>query len=158
MRHARYGPPVLTESETVALLRHAHVPAEDWGEAWFVLQRCAEKFDPAKGELSHLFVRAWFLRRIDMNRREKRTVRTLLQSREADADPLNFRHAKENQAPYYDELPAAWSMLKAHERDAVMAVTRADYNRAAAQLGLPLGTFKRRLHDLRKRIKERDAA
>lgn len=147
----------LDDAQTVAILKHAHVPPEQWGEAWILLRYCLRRFDPTRGELSHLFSLAWKRRRIDLARREARAYLVIPQNGDGGHDPLTLVAAPTPAPDRAEEAAAVLRRLDPHDADFAREAARSTYAETARRLGLPIGTVKSKLHHLRDRMR-RDAA
>jgi DNA-directed RNA polymerase specialized sigma24 family protein len=147
----------LDDAQTVAILKHAHVPPDQWGEAWIVLRYCLRRFDPARGELSHLFARAWQRRRISIARREARAFLITPQNGAGGLDPLTLVPAPTPAPDRAEEAAAVLRRLRPQDADFAREMARGTYDQTARRLGLPIGTVKSKIHHLRDRMR-RDAA
>ena len=120
------------------------LPREDWSDAYIVLMRVLKRFDPAKGELSHLFRVAWMFAKRDRFRREtsrgRKTVRTVQFDHEIDfAAPVKPSEVEESFA--VQDVAHSTVFMYAHGHT-IEQMSRA--------IGVPKNTIKTRLFRFRK--------
>jgi len=127
------------------------LPREDWGEAWFCLQRCIKGYKSAMGPFERYFARAWKCACVDKLRRSSPRVRNL-RDRSRRVQVLSMLPDYDYPAPPERtperiewEIPTLSAL---HARDT-------EYKAIAEILNIPIGTMKSRLHDERKKLRKR---
>jgi hypothetical protein len=125
----------------VALLK-ALVRPEEWGEAWPVMLSCLKCFDPARGELSHLFLFAWKRRRIDLLRRESRRVATCGGDAFERVNGVVCENTVDDRDEMETRLRALRETIGEKRYEHLLLAFRVPWEGAALALNMPLGTFK----------------
>lgn len=141
---------MISEAQILDVVTRA--PSEEWGERWLIARRCAEAFDPERGEFTHLVSRVLRFRRIDRLKRESSRAELFkgyIDERRAEIR-AEVRSGVRRASRAMEEAPAL------HPADRELAGLRArglSVRQIGVVLGIPAGTVKSELHRMRVRAR-----
>lgn len=137
----------------VALLK-AFVRPEEWGDAWPVMLACMKCFDPARGELSHLFLCAWKRRRIDLLRHESKRFTLSGGDTFERINGAVYDSTVDDRDETETRLRALRDTIGEKRYEHLLLAFRVPWEGAARALNMPLGTFKSNFSRYRRDAKD----